>query len=208
MILQKLLSFFKGDTEVQESHGTVSQLLNIFLFILMSFLLIVALVFSLPFATIYSMVFSFISIVLAGGGVPMISVILLGMSIIGIPLAIFMAIFLGFNQAVNMGIIFWRILYFLIHILLGPLLSLNQGKEEVKELFDIIRKDLNGFFALTWIMLVFTAYQVSPEGYGNGILIGGLVAPVLFGFAMNTDSKDVADTLMFLNVMGLMGDDE
>lgn len=208
MILQKLLSFFKGDTEIKESHGTLKQMLNILLFILMSFLLIVAIVFSLPFATVYSFVLSFISIILAGGGVPMISVILLGISIIGIPLAIYMAIFIGFNQVVNSGIIIWRILYFLIHIVLGPFISLNQGKEEVKELFDIIRKDVNGFFAISWLMFVFTAYQVAPDKYNKGVLIGGILAPILFGFAMNSDSKDVADTLMFLNVMGFMGGDD
>lgn len=204
MLLQKLLGLFKGDTEIKESHGTFSQLLNIFLFIFMSLLVLIGGAFTIPFATMYAWIFSIISIVLAGGGVPAISVLLLGMSIIGIPLAIYIGIFLGFNVVVNSGIVMWRFLYFLVHMILGPLLSLKQGKEELKEFGDIIRKDLNGFFALTWILLVFTAYQVAPSGFSNGVLIGGILSPILFGFAMNASTQTIVDTLSTMNVLGVM----
>lgn len=204
MILQKFLGLFKGDTEIKESHGTFSQLLNILLFIFMSLIVLIGGAFTIPFATMYAWIFSMISIVLAGGGVPAISVLLLGMSIIGIPLAIYIGIFLGFNQVVNSGIIMWRFLYFLVHVVLGPLISLKQGKEELKEFGDIIRKDLNGFFALTWILFVFTAYQVAPSGFSNGVLIGGILSPILFGFAMNASTQTIVDTLSTMNVLGVM----
>lgn len=204
MILQKFLGLFKGDTEIKESHGTFSQLLNIFLFIFMSLLVLIGGVLTIPLATTYAFIFSIISIVLAGGGVPMISVLLFPFTIIGIPLAIYIAIFLGFNVVVNSGIIMWRFLYFFVHAVLGPLISLKQGKEDIKEFGDIIRKDLNGFFALTWILFVFTAYQVAPSGFSNGVLIGGIVSPILFGFAMNASTQTIADTLSTMNVLGVM----
>lgn len=199
MALSLLLSIFKGNTEIKESHGTFNQLLNICLFILSGVVLILMFA-GMPVYAFIAWCMGVISILLGGGGVPAISVPLLSITGFGIPVAIYILVFLAFNQVVNTGIVLWRILYMFGHILAGPFIVHKKGKGELQEYMAIIRKDLNGFFALAWLVFVFSAYQVSPPGYDNGILGGGILAPILFGFAMkSSSSSNVGDMLSVMS---------
>lgn len=195
-IFSVFLSFFKGSVKVEDTHSPLKQFLSILLFILLGVLVILVGSFTIPLGGLYAVLMSGIALLVGGGAVPVVVTGLLAISIIGIPLSIYIGMFLFANYIANYGIIIWRILYFFIHVILGPLLSLKQGKEEIKEFFTLLRKDIAGFFMLLWIVFVLSEYQVLGKSDQSTILVGGILAPVLFGFAMKTPSllKQVGST--------------